>query len=85
MRLHGRRIGARTGAQRQVEARVIIQERQWMAAAGRGFKVPLEVDLPQRIGLSVLEALPGTGRLGIVRGEQMMPSQDVGDGTGRCA
>ena len=75
-------VGLGLGLQQQVEARVIVQQRQCVAGAGQGGKAALEVDLPEAVGPVVLEALPGRGCLAGIGADQAMTVQDVRDGAG---
>ncbi|MDB5741843.1 MAG: hypothetical protein JWR68_158 [Polaromonas sp.] len=80
VRLHAGRGHAGAGLQRQIEARVVVQQRQGVAAPLAGRKVALEVDLPQRVGRFVLEALPGLGRFAGLGRDQAVAVQDCRDG-----
>lgn len=73
-------IGA--SGQREIEARVIIEHRQWMATALRHREVALEVHLPERVGIRVFESLPRP-RLGHRVLQQTVPTQDGSDRGGR--
>ncbi len=79
---HAHTFLAGAGAQRHVEARMVVQQGQWVAAPARCVHVALEVDLPQRIGALVLEALPGLGCLRSLGGDQAMAMQDGRDRAG---
>ena len=74
--LHCGRVGALTSREQQVEAGVIIDKRERMAAPGRRLEVALEIDLPEGVGQVMLKALP-RGRRGRSCGiDQAMPVQD---------
>ena len=55
-RLYRYRVRPIADRQQQVEARVVVEQRERVAAPSVGIKVPLEVDLPQAVGVCVLEA-----------------------------
>src|SRR6478672_2035284 len=74
--LHGGRVGAATSAQHQVEAGMIIHERERMAPPGRRLEMAFEIDLPECVGQVMFKALPGCGRVGCGRADQAMPMQD---------
>ena len=71
------------GLQQQVEARMVVQQRQRVAGAGQGGKAALEVDLPEAVRPVVLEALPRCRGLTGLRADQPMAMQDARDGAGR--
>jgi hypothetical protein len=59
---------------------MVAQQRQGVAAPLVDLEVALEVDLPQRVGLRVLEALPVLGGQAGRRGDQAVAMQDGRDG-----
>ena len=65
-RLYCCRVSARASVQEQIEARMIIEQRERMTRPGRRHEVALEVDLPQLVGLGMLESLPGMGCLIVI-------------------
>ena len=66
-----------TGLQGEIETGMIIQHGQRMAKAFAGWKVPLEIHLPEIIGCGMLKALPRGCRRRSLEGNQLMSVQDV--------
>src|SRR5262249_37635039 len=64
---------------RQGIARVIVDDRQRMAASPAGGKVPLEIHLPQLVGLFTLEALVRPRMFARPLLELPMPPQNLGN------
>ena len=84
VRAHGGGALVGAGDQAQGVARVVVEDRQRMAAAGATGPPGLEVHLPQGVGIGVFEALPGARLAGPLRGVQLVvPPQDGRDGGGR--
>src|SRR6187402_355323 len=82
--LHGRAglVGLRR--EQEVEAAMVVQHGQRMAAhPGLSAKVAFKIHLPQFIGLGAFEALKGSPRRAGFRADQLGPAQDLGAGAGR--
>src|SRR5947208_12808518 len=72
----------RTSHQPQRKARMIVEHRQGIATASTQSEITFEVHLPQVVGLWVYEADPRFMFKGFFIGQQMVPIQNAGDGTG---
>jgi hypothetical protein len=72
-----------TGLQTQGESGVIVQRGERMAPSGRQCKVSFEIHLPQIVGPRMLESNPSLVFDALIRVDQPMSMEDVGDRAGR--